>query len=104
MHPTKCGACGGTVTSSTAGIPVEVRGLEVTVAGVEHGRCRRCGEVYLDLVASDAVQRQAVSRARAARGLLTPDEIRRLRATLHVSQAGLERLLGVGPKAPTRSS
>jgi len=39
---------------------------------------------------------------RAARGLLTPDEIRDLRRSLGVAQAALERLLGVGPKTVVR--
>jgi len=102
VHPTTCGECGGRVTRSSAGITIEVRGIAVTVEGVEHGRCRRCGETYLDLAATEVVQRQAVAGARAARGLLTPGDIRRLRAALDLSQAELERVLGVGPKTVVR--
>jgi len=102
VHPTTCGECGGRLAHSTAGIPIEVRGLEVIVEGVEHARCRRCGEIYLDLAAAELLQRQAVAHARAARRLLTPGRIRRLRAALDLSQAGLERVLGVGPKTVVR--
>jgi HTH-type transcriptional regulator/antitoxin MqsA len=72
------------------------------VDGVEHGRCRRCGEVYLKLEGANAVQLEAARRLRQARGLLTPDEIRAIRGSLGLSQAGLERLLGTGPKTVVR--
>jgi HTH-type transcriptional regulator/antitoxin MqsA len=83
-------------------VSIELRGETVRVDGVEHGRCRGCGEVYLTLEVASQVQGEAARRLRRARGLLSPDEIRAIRATLHVSQAGLERLLGTGPKTVVR--
>jgi HTH-type transcriptional regulator/antitoxin MqsA len=90
------------VQTSLAAIPFELRGMVMEVRGVEHGRCAGCGETYLDLDAAETVQREAVRQLRQARGLMTPDEIRALRATLCVSQAELERLLGTGPKTVVR--
>ena len=40
--------------------------------------------------------------AREERGLLTPEEIRRLRTDLGLRQQDLEGILGVGPKTVTR--
>jgi len=97
-----CAGCGGQVTSVTAPVSIEMRGETIAVPDVEHERCAQCGEEYLSLDAADLVQREAVARMRAAHGLLTPDEIRGLRRALGVSQAALERLLGVGAKTVVR--
>ena len=102
MFPATCGECGGHVTASRAAFAIEVRRERVDVQGVEHGRCESCGEVYLDASAMRAAQRQAVDGVRATHGLMTSDEIRALRATLGVSQAGLEQILGTGPKTVVR--
>jgi HTH-type transcriptional regulator/antitoxin MqsA len=97
-----CAGCGGRVTNITGPLSVELRGETVTVPCVEHERCAQCGEEFLSLAAVDQLQREAVAHLRAARGLLTPDEIRSLRHSLGVSQAALERLLGVGAKTVVR--
>lgn len=97
-----CAGCGGRVANVTAPVSIDLRGETVTVPGIDHERCAQCGETILSLDAADHVQREAVARMRAARGLLTPDEIRDLRRSLGVAQAALERLLGVGPKTVVR--
>ena len=101
-HPKRCAACGGAVEVSTDAVATELRGVTMHIDGVEHGRCMACGELYLTLEAATAVQIEAARRLRRERGLLTPDEIRALRATLGLSQAGFERLLGTGPKTVVR--
>jgi HTH-type transcriptional regulator/antitoxin MqsA len=102
MYPTKCAECGGEVVLSTAPIEVELRGERVSVPGVEHAVCASCGEEYLSLDAAELLQKEAVRRVRAARGLLAPEEIRSLRRSLALSQAAFEKLLGVGPKTVVR--
>lgn len=102
LYPKVCAACGGAVEASAEAMAVELRGVTVRVGGVEHGRCRGCGEVYLTLDGANAVQLEAVRRLRRARGLLTPDEIRATRTSLGLTQAGFERLLGTGPKTVVR--
>lgn len=49
-----------------------------------------------------ATERRAARAVRAERGALLPFEIRALRQRLHMTQADLERLLGVGPKTVVR--
>jgi HTH-type transcriptional regulator/antitoxin MqsA len=102
MHPSKCHECGGRVYATVEPVAIELRGEKVSVTGVKHGRCAECGEVFLSLNDADRVQKQAVGQLREARGLLTPEEILGLRASLRLSQAGLEKLLGVGPKTVVR--
>jgi len=101
-YPKTCAACGGAVEVCAEAISTELRGVTIRVDGVEHGRCRSCGEVYLTLDAADFVQLEAARRLRRVRGLLTPDEIRTIRTSLGLSQAGFERLLGTGPKTVVR--
>jgi len=90
------------VKESAETIAVDLRGEMISVDGIVHGRCTRCGEVYLDLDAGDQLERTAVALLREAHGLLTPAQIRDLRKSLCLSQAGLEKLLGTGPKTVVR--
>ena len=102
VYPKKCGECGGRMAQSFEAISVDLRGETITVVGIDHGRCSQCGEAYLDLEATERLQQDAVRQLREARGLLTPAEIRGLRDSLELSQAGLEELLGTGPKTVVR--
>jgi len=67
-----------------------------------HGECAGCGEAYLGIDEMEQLQKAAASQVRESRGLLQPDEIRSLRASLGLSQTGLEGLLGVGAKTVVR--
>lgn len=102
MYPKKCAECGGAVAPSAASLPFDVRGETVRVDGIEHGLCTDCGEVYLSLEAAEALQSKAIRASKAARGLLSPEEIRELRRSLALSQAAFEDLLGVGAKTVVR--
>lgn len=102
VYPKKCAECGGEVRLSTESIALDIRGQSVSVPGIEHGRCSACGEEYLSLDAAELLQKEAIRRSKATRGLLSPDEIRALRRSLSLSQAAFEKLLGVGPKTVVR--
>ena len=102
MYPRKCAECGGSVRVSRDLIPFEIRGTSVLVEGIEHGQCATCGESYLSLDATERLQQEAVRLLREANGLLSPQEIRDLRHSLGLSQAGFEALLGVGAKTVVR--
>jgi HTH-type transcriptional regulator/antitoxin MqsA len=102
MYPKNCGECGSLVEESVNTITMDLRGETIDVDGIVHGRCTVCGEIYLDLDASERLQREAVARLREARGLLKPAEIRDLRTSLDLSQAKFEKLLGTGPKTVVR--
>lgn len=102
MYPKRCAECGGKVSPSTASVPFEVRGETVLVDGVEHGLCESCGEIYLSLDAAEALQSKAIGASKAAKGLLSPSEIRDLRHSLSMSQVAFEEMLGVGAKTVVR--
>lgn len=103
MYPRRCPACGGRVRESLAPLVASLRGQNVQVVGIPHGLCSGCGEAYLGIDEMEQLQKAAVDQERQAHGLLQPDEIRSLRAELgNISQARLERLLGVGAKTVVR--
>lgn len=64
--------------------------------------CADCGEELVDREMMDRTLRRAAEKIRREEGLLTPDEIIRIRADLGISQANLERLINAGPKTVTR--
>jgi HTH-type transcriptional regulator/antitoxin MqsA len=102
VFPERCTDCGGRVEPSTDAVPVALRGETISVAGIAHERCERCGRVRLDPEGTELLRQAAVAQLRAARGLLTPADIMGLRGMLGLSQAGLEKLLGTGPKTVVR--
>jgi len=72
------------------------------VVTVDRARCKKCGENFYTPDQMDAAQLAAAAKLRKHDNLLGPDEIREIRATLGLTQAQLEQLLGVGPKTVVR--
>ena len=68
----------------------------------EFYRCSNCGEEFYDGNMADESFRRAAAAVRQADGLLTPDEIRELRATYGLTQASLECLINAGEKTVVR--
>jgi HTH-type transcriptional regulator/antitoxin MqsA len=83
-------------------LEVPFRGNPVEVSGVVHGKCAGCGEVFLGVDEMEQLQKVAATKVRASQGLLQPNEIKALRASLGLSQVALENLLGVGAKTVVR--
>lgn len=64
--------------------------------------CLTCGERYYTHEQSMASSRALAAALRSHEHLLTPDEIRAIRARFRLSQAGLEKLLCLGAKTVVR--
>ena len=62
----------------------------------------RGGEVFLSIDAAEQLQAAAISKSKAAKRLMSPQEIRDLRHSLGLSQAAFEELLGIGAKSVVR--
>lgn len=99
-----CSVCGArSVEMTRRPIDVGRHGLRLMVKpAFDYGHCAACGEDLIPADQLDELFREAVARERAEGGLLTSDEIRCLRLDLGLTQARLERLLGVGLKTVTR--
>lgn len=74
------------------------RSLRLKVPGVTWLECENCGDTILD---DRAISKIETAR-REAIGLLSPDDIRAFRTSLHKTQSGMSALLGIGEKTYTR--
>lgn len=101
--PWKCGRCRQREVHPTEGeytteFVHDGRSYNVTVSALRTYRCRNCGEVVLDAEANkridEAFRRQA--------GLLTPEEIRRNRKQLGLTQEELAERLSVAEATLSR--
>lgn len=64
--------------------------------------CDACGEEFYDPHQAEVSELKAVAAVRAKVGLVAPERIRALRSRYGLSQAQLERLLGIGAKMVVR--
>lgn len=96
-----CHACEGMADQVREVRPIRVGARSVRVAD-EFLRCQDCNEEFYLPGQMDATLRRASDAIRQEENLLLPDEIRRIREALGLSQAEFETLLGVGPKTVVR--
>lgn len=97
----KCYLCESEVRLVTE--PREFReGAQTVVVDDTFYRCDNCGETFYDGVMARESFRRAAAAARLQEGLLTPQEIRDLRAMYGLTQSGLERLINAGEKTVVR--
>jgi putative zinc finger/helix-turn-helix YgiT family protein len=99
----KCVVCGSReVVASDEPVMVTVKDVNIMVGGVAHETCRSCGEEYFSGKMASLLQRKAVSQYREEYSLLSGDEVRAIRKQLGLTQAQLERLLGIATNTVTR--
>jgi putative zinc finger/helix-turn-helix YgiT family protein len=90
----ECWLCGGPGDLRKETRPLSIRGRAVEVENEFYG-CRACGEEFLLPGMMDAVMTRATARIRAEDGLLTSEEIRRVRETRGLTPAELDAVLGL---------
>ena len=81
---------------------VTIRDRVYTVLDAEVMQCDSCGDIFFAPGQGDALQRKAADAARPELGLLTGWEIADFRKSLSLTQAELERAMGVPPKTVAR--
>jgi len=101
--PWKCGHCRQravrpAVVSYTCEADHDGRAYTVTVPELNVPRCGNCGELVLD----SAANRQITESFRQQLGLLTPEQIRRNRESLGLTQRELAGLLGIAEATLSR--
>lgn len=98
----ECAVCG----EPSASLVREERAVSIgqrsAVVEDEHLRCDGCGSEYATPEQMEQTQQRAVAAIRAEEGLLTPEEVLRIRRKHGLSQAQLEALLRTGPKTVVR--
>lgn len=98
----ECALCGGPIARQMVDVDVKVGARATITVRRRLQHCAACGETYFAAGEMDAVNRAAADLVREREGLLAPEEIRALRASMHLSQAQFERLLRTGPKTVVR--
>ncbi|MGD2154898.1 MAG: type II toxin-antitoxin system MqsA family antitoxin [Gemmatimonadales bacterium] len=98
----ECAVCG----ELTAALVREEKAVSIgrrsAIVEDEHLRCDGCGSEYATPEQMERTQQRAVAAIRGEEGLLTPEEIIRIRRRYGLSQAQLEALLRTGPKTVVR--
>ncbi|MGD0485036.1 MAG: type II TA system antitoxin MqsA family protein [Gemmatimonadales bacterium] len=95
-----CGAKAVRVTSATRTVNAGDGARLTYRERLSH--CARCGEEFFTHEQSLAASRSRAGVLRTHEGLLAPEEIRSIRGRYGVSQAELERMLGLGAKTVVR--
>jgi len=103
LKPFSCPACRrGMVVEACVPYDVTIRDRVYAVPDAEVWQCDSCGEIFFAPGQGDALQRKAADAARPELGLLTGKEIADFRKSLSLTQAELERVMGVPPKTVAR--
>jgi len=97
----KCYLCGSTARLVQEPREIPMGSRRVTIDD-EFYRCPECGETFTVGTMGDETLRRAAAAVRREDSLLTPDEIREIRAMYGLTQASLERLIGSGEKTVVR--
>lgn len=95
-YPSLCDVCGARAVRLTSDpLPMEYREGTFAVEGFEYERCDACGESFIDAAQIGAILLVGVEAARAGLGRLSSSSIREMRLAMGITQAVLERQLGV---------
>lgn len=98
----RCMECGAELRKSHDAIDTEFRGERFLIPGIEHYVCDSCGGIEYAADQGDLLTRRIDEEYRRGHGLLPPEEIRRIRMSLGLTQAQFQDLLGVGKTAVSR--
>jgi putative zinc finger/helix-turn-helix YgiT family protein len=97
-----CPACGTAMKERKGTLRLPVNGEQITVPGLAHLHCPRCGEVVLRMDEARALRQQALEIYRKRYGLLSAGEIRATRERFNLTQAAMARLLRLGNNTISR--
>ena len=98
----RCIECGAQLITVDEPMDVEFREESLTVRGVEHYKCPECGEIVFNSKMNKEYNRTVDREYRRRCGLLSPEEIKKFRKSLHLTQEQFQALLGVGKLSACR--
>lgn len=97
----RCLECGAEMRWAEGPVAETYRGEEFTVDGIGRWVCDACGNDEMTAAEAERLSRGLAREYARAHGLLSPEEVRALRASLGLTQREFERLMGVS--SPTAS-
>ena len=97
-----CCECGHEMKLSSEPITEQFRGEKITVEGIERYVCDKCGNDVMSAAMATKLS-MALSREYAKRrGLLSPEEIKRIRKSLQLTQDDFETMVGISSPTACR--
>jgi putative zinc finger/helix-turn-helix YgiT family protein len=90
------------MVSTSASLKYRVNGEDIVVRGARHLACSKCREIVLRFNDAKALGQRALEIYRAKYGLLSEEEIRRMRERLGMTQGELAALLRLGKNTISR--
>jgi putative zinc finger/helix-turn-helix YgiT family protein len=101
--PWKCPHCGehavyAAVVSHLVDVDYDGRAYHVVVKRLKTPQCKKCHGVFPDAAAHRAITRAFLRQAK----LLTPEQIRQYRESLHLTQKQLAAILGIAETSVSR--
>ena len=96
-----CTLCSGKIIRTNEAIRLTTRGVKLCLRGVERNRCTECGEEFFNPAEAAKFDYECRKQYRAATSL-TGGHVVRIRRKLKISQADLEKALGLGSKVIVR--
>src|SRR6266480_270697 len=97
----RCSLCSGEIVRTSEEIYVTNCGVRLSLQGIERDRCTKCDEEFFSVSEASKLDRECRKQYRIATSL-TGRQIVRIRRKLKMSQADLEKALGLGSKVVVR--
>lgn len=97
-----CTECGSKLVRVDTPLIEELRGEEFTVKGIERYECPECGNYELDLDMMDKLSASIWEQYRKKHRILSPEQIKKIRINLGITQTDLEAMLCVSHPTVSR--
>ena len=97
-----CSECGNELIKVNTPLVEELRGEKFTVKGIERYECPECGNYELDLDMMDKLSADVWKQYCEKHGILSPEQIKRIRTNLGLTQTDLEAMLCVSHPTVSR--
>ena len=97
-----CTECGHKLVKVATSLEEELRGEKFTVKGIERYECPKCGNYELDLDMADKLSADIWEQYRQKHGILSPEQIKKIRTELGITQKELEQMLCISHPTVSR--
>lgn len=97
-----CTECGHELVKVSTPLEEELRGEKYIINGIERYECPKCGNYEIDLNMADKLSADIWKQYREKHGILSPEQIKKIRIDLGITQTDLEAMLCVSHPTVSR--